>query len=144
MNAMTSPNPRVLDIEDVERFDALVTRGAASMHGWHLHSVDLRDRTEQLRRMKPAGAIFLGCSLPRGGGEPAFGRRADLPAPARGALRPYRGRLYTGQELTPGWKFHLRADPDARVYQWSLQEGKNRSLDATLATAMHDHAIGDR
>lgn len=142
---MTSRSPRALDIEDVERFDALVARGAASMHGWHLHSLDLRHRTEQLRRLKPAGAIFLGCSFAEGveemlrsGGALIFPHLPGVP------FDPYRGRLYTGAELYAGVEHSTyERTLDARVYQWSLQEGKNRSVDATLATAMHDHAIGD-
>ena len=47
------------------------------------------------------------------------------------------GELYAGVENST-----YEQKPDARVYQWSLQEGKTRSLDATLATAIHDRAIG--
>ena len=145
MNSVTSPNPRSLDVDDLARFDALVDRGATSMHGWHLHSVDLRERTEQLARMTSAGAVFLGCRFApgveeslRSGGALIFPHLPGVP------FEPYRGRLYTGKELYAGVENSTyEQTPDARIYQWSLQEGMNRSLDATLATAMHDHAIGD-
>jgi predicted Rossmann-fold nucleotide-binding protein len=145
VNAITSPNPRILDVDDLARFDALVAGGATSMHGWHVHSVDLRKRTAQLARLTPAGAVFLGCRFAAGmeeslrsGGALIFPHLPGVP------FEPYRGRLYTGKELYAGVAHSTyEQTPDARVYQWSLQEGKNRSLDATLATAIHDHSIGD-
>ncbi len=115
------------------------------MHGWHLQSLDLRGRTPVLARMEAAGAVFLGCSF-------AAGTESDLRS--RGALifpflpgipfDPYRGRLYTGAELYAGVKTTTYEQTlDARVYQWTLRAGAHPGLDATLATAMHDHAIGD-
>ena len=59
-------------------------------------------------------------------------------------FNPYRGRLYTPQELYAGIADSPYEDtPDARVYQWSIRPGQRRRLDATLAAALHDHSIGD-
>ncbi|MCY0904822.1 LOG family protein [Arthrobacter sp. H14-L1] len=134
-----------MEVADLLRFDKLVEAGATSMHGWHLQSLDLRGRTPVLARMDAAGAVFLGCSF-------AAGAESDLRS--RGALifpflpgipfDSYRGRLYTGAELYAGVKTSTYEQTlDARIYQWTLRSGAHPGLDATLATAMHDHAIGD-
>ncbi len=134
-----------MEVADLLRFDKLVEAGATSMHGWHLQSLDLRGRTPVLTRMEAAGAVFLGCSF-------AAGVESDLRS--RGALifpflpgipfDSYRGSLYTGAELYAGVKTTTYEQTlDARVYQWTLRAGVHPGLDATLATAMHDHAIGD-
>lgn len=56
----------------------------------------------------------------------------------------YRARLYTPQELYAGLDHAPYEElPDALVYQWSIRAGQRQRLDATLASALHDHAIGD-
>jgi len=57
---------------------------------------------------------------------------------------PYRGGLYTPGELYQDIaSTEYEATLDAQVYQWSILPGQRQSLDATLAAALHDHAIGD-
>jgi predicted Rossmann-fold nucleotide-binding protein len=52
--------------------------------------------------------------------------------------------LYSPEELYDGLTGAPYEElPDARIYQWSIQPGQRRRLDATLASALHDHAIGD-
>ena len=59
-------------------------------------------------------------------------------------FNPYRGQLYTPQELYAGIAETRYEDTlDARVYQWSIRPGQRHRLDATLAAALHDHSIGD-
>ncbi|WP_427016535.1 LOG family protein [Pseudarthrobacter sp. P1] len=145
MTPSLAPRRRNVDVDDLARFDALVSGGAVSMHGWHVQSVDLRGRTTALLGLAAAGAIFMGCTFAEGvddtlrsRGALLFPRLPDIP------FNPYRGRLYTGAELYQGIATRAyEKTPDARIYQWALQAARERSLDATLATAMHDHAISD-
>ncbi|WP_125610040.1 LOG family protein [Specibacter cremeus] len=145
MNAPRVPRTRTVDVDDLERFDALVAAGATSMHGWHLQSVDLRGRSTELVRLHASGAIFMGCTFApgmegrlRSRGALLFPQLPDIP------FNAYRGHLYTGAELYAGIAAgEYESTPDARIYQWSLQAGAGRMLHSTLATAMHDHAISD-
>nr|WP_218847333.1 Rossmann fold nucleotide-binding protein [Psychromicrobium silvestre] len=110
------------------------------MSGWHLQSLDLRG--QDFSGLRVSGAVFLGCQLDEG---------VELKLRARGALLfpqipgvpfdPYRSRLYSGAELYDGLSEGYEQSLDGRIYQWSL--ATERSLDTSLATAMHDHSIGD-
>ncbi|WP_104089321.1 LOG family protein [Arthrobacter sp. GMC3] len=145
MNAPLAPRARTVDIEDVERFDALVAAGAKSMHGWHFQSVDLRGRSQELVVLKASGAIFMGCSFAEGIEDLLRSRGALIfPTLPHIPFNAYRGHLYTGAELYTGiGELEYEAVPDALIYQWTLQAGAGRALNATLAMAMHDHAISD-
>ncbi|MVA77159.1 Rossmann fold nucleotide-binding protein [Auraticoccus sp. F435] len=117
------------------------------MAGWFLQSVDLGDRSAELRRLEPAGAVFLGCELSdadadsvRSRGALVFPRLPGLP------FDPYRGALYTAEELyalAPGAPARWTDSPDAAVYTWWRAQGPAAGLAATLATSLHDHAVGD-
>ena len=147
MNAPTSlnPSPRTLEVESLASFDRLVSTGVRTMQGWHAQSLDLRGRAAQLAAMDAQGAIFLGCmfdagveDLLRGRGALIFPRLDGVP------FNPYRGHLYSPQELYAGAPNSPYEDTlDARVYQWSISPGQRHRLDATLAAALHDHSIGD-
>lgn len=137
------PNPRTLEVAELSRFDDLVAAGATRMYGWHLQSLDLRDRSEVLAALDPAGSIFLGCELDpgvgarlRAGGALLFPAIPDIP------FNPYRGRLYSAAELFSGIADHeYEGTPDAQIYSWL--QASPRSLDTTLATALHDHSVGE-
>jgi predicted Rossmann-fold nucleotide-binding protein len=139
------PSPRTLEVENLDSFDRLVAAGARSMQGWHVQSLDLRGRTAQLEAMQAQGGIFLGCTFDAGV-EDSLRSRGALIFPRLEAVpfNPYRGRLYTPQELYEGiTEARYEDTPDARVYQWSIRPGQRHRLDATLAAALHDHSIGD-
>ena len=139
------PSPRTLEIESLDGFDRLVAAGARSMQGWHAQSLDLRGRAAQLEALQAQGGIFLGCTFDAGV-EDSLRSRGALIFPKLEAVpfNPYRGRLYTPQELYEGITDSRYEDtPDARVYQWSIRPGQRHRLDATLAAALHDHSIGD-
>lgn len=140
-----NPSPRTLDVESVVHFDRLVGAGAASMHGWHAQSLDLRGRSRELLSLNPQGAIFLGCTFDDGVEDTLRSRGALIFPKLRGVpFNPYRGSLYTAQELYKDISSkEYEATLDAKVYQWSILPGQRSSLDATLAAALHDHAIGD-
>jgi predicted Rossmann-fold nucleotide-binding protein len=140
-----TPSPRTLDIESVAHFDRLLGSGAATMHGWHAQSLDLRGRRAELQRLDPQGAIFLGCTFDDGVEDSLRSRGALIFPKLRGVpFNPYRGSLYSAAELYEDIdSTEYEATLDAQVYQWSIMPGQRTSLDATLAAALHDHAIGD-
>ncbi|MCZ9884679.1 LOG family protein [Arthrobacter sp. B2a2-09] len=139
------PSPRTLDIESVAHFDSLLSSGAATMHGWHAQSLDLRGRRADLQRLDPQGAIFLGCTFDDGVEDSLRSRGALIFPKLRGVpFNPYRGSLYSAAELYEDIDAtEYEATLDAQVYHWSIMPGQRTSLDATLAAALHDHAIGD-
>lgn len=140
-----SPSPRTLEVESLDNFDRLVSAGARTMHGWHAQSLDLRGRAAPLAAMEAQGAIFLGCTFDDGVEDSLRGRGALIFPKLDGVpFNPYRGQLYSPQELyagVPGSRYEETLD--ARVYQWSIRPGQRHRLDATLAAALHDHSIGD-
>ncbi|HEY8701347.1 MAG TPA: Rossmann fold nucleotide-binding protein [Arthrobacter sp.] len=138
-------SPRTLDVESLESFDRLVNAGAVEMRAWHAQSIDLRGRSAALDVLDVEGAIFLGCTFDPGV-EDRLRRRGALIFPRLEGVPfdAYRARLYTPQELYAGLAdAPYEKLPDALVYQWSIQPGQRHRLDSTLASALHDHAIGD-
>jgi predicted Rossmann-fold nucleotide-binding protein len=143
--AALNPSPRTLDVTSVVHFDRLVSAGAGSMNGWHAQSLDLRGHARTLKALDPQGAIFLGCTFDDGV-EESLRRRGALIFPKLQGVPfdPYRGHLYTAAELYEDISStEYESTLDAQVYQWSILPGQRASLDATLAAALHDHAIGD-
>jgi len=136
---------RVQEIETLDEFDQAIADGLARFRGWHLQSLDLTERAPELARIQVAGGVFLGCRFAAGdapGGEEDVRRRGGLvfPAVPDVPFDPYRGSLYSPASLYDGLAGGYAATPDAIAYAWSRQP---RSLDRTLAAALHDHAIDD-
>jgi predicted Rossmann-fold nucleotide-binding protein len=135
----------VREIETLGEFDDIVSRQPGSLHGWHLQSLDLSERGVALTAIEVAGAVFLGCRFVAGdgpGSEDDVRRRGGLVFPTVPSVPfdPYRATLYSPDDLYAGLAGGYGATPDAMAYAWSLGE---RSLDRTLAAALHDHAIED-
>ncbi len=136
---------RMVEVDSLDAFDALLAAGARSMSGWRVQDVDLRGRGTDLRRLDPGGALLLGCEL--GGDDEGWLR-------ARGALvfpdvpglpvNAYRTTLYSAAELYDGLAQAYEQTLDARVYAWSRRtEAGQGEASAALAQALHDHAIDD-
>jgi predicted Rossmann-fold nucleotide-binding protein len=139
-----SPMPRTLEVESLERFDALVAEGAASMAGWQVQSVDLTDRSGALKALDPAGAMFLGCRL-QPGLEQSLRARGALVVPILPGLPfdPYRPTLYTGPELYAGVTARpYEQTPDALIYAWTKRQGR-AGVESAISAALHDHHIGE-
>lgn len=133
------------EIESLAAFDDFVARGGRTLRRCHLQSIDLRERTAVLADLEVAGAIFLGCRFVAGdgpGSESDVRRRGGIVFPTVPDLPfdPYRAALYTPEELYDGLGRGYPSTPDALSYAWSRGP---RSLDRTLAAALHDHAIDD-
>jgi predicted Rossmann-fold nucleotide-binding protein len=136
---------RIKELETLAEFDRAVTDGLRTLRGWHLQSIDLSARADRLAALEVAGGVFLGCRFADGdapGSELDVRRRGGLvfPTVPDVPFDPYRATLYTPEELYDGLDSGYPATTDAACYAWSLGP---RSLDRTLAAALHDHAIGD-
>jgi predicted Rossmann-fold nucleotide-binding protein len=120
-------------------FDRRLAVGARSLRGWRVRAVDLSGRSGELGGVRVAGALFLGCGFAAGDADLLEARGAivvpDLPA---SPLDLHRDRLYRPDELYDATPY---ADSlDARAYAWA-QTAHDR--DASMARALHDHAIDE-
>ena len=142
---MTAPS---VEIDSLADFDARIGRTVA-LNGWFLSSLDLRDRTDDLLRVDPRGAVFLGCRF----GEPVDGTDVAERLRSAGALLfpelpdvpfdPYRPLLYSPEELYgggTGTRPPYAGSPDSTVYAWTRSPA-GRTLTADLAATLHDHSV---
>ncbi len=138
---MTSIQPR----PELHTVDELVAHLAdhRSLAGVTLQSVDLDQVPNLLDGVDVRGALFLGCGLSeklsralQRRGALVFPRLPDLP------IDPYRGQLYSPDELYRGLDQGYRATQDGRIYDWFTSDASG-SIEGALAMALHDHAIED-
>jgi predicted Rossmann-fold nucleotide-binding protein len=131
-----------VEVESLAEFDRRVASGATGMAGWRLQDVDLRERADVLRRLDPRGALLLGCAL-RPASEEDLRRRGALifPEVPDVPIDPYRGGLYTPDELYDGIGTGYDGTLDARVYAWATSQ--THDLHALLAQSLHDLAVDD-
>lgn len=136
---MRKKRGRVVEVDSLEEFDRRLALGSTSLTGWHLHSLDLTGRSEQLCDVRVAGALFLGCELTeadavdvRTRGAIVFPAVPDVPVDA------YRAGLYTPAELFDTTPYESCLD--ARVYAWSKQPP---SSDSEMVRTLHDHGVDE-
>jgi predicted Rossmann-fold nucleotide-binding protein len=128
---------RVVHVESLAEFDRRLAAGATTLTGWRVHEVNLTGRTADLERCRVAGAAFLGCTFADGvAAEVAAAGGLLLPAAPGTPVDVRRTSLYSPAELydDPVYPRSL----DARAYAWDQRPA---DPDATLARALHDHAI---
>ena len=128
---------RGVDVDTLADFDRRIAAGAGSLRGWRLRGVDLTERSEVLGQVRLAGALFLGCNFAPGMAERAEQAGAIVfPELPTAPVDVHRDHLYAPREL---YDTSTYADSlDARTYAWSQN---TRDRDASLAKALHDHAI---
>lgn len=130
---------RIVHVESLAELDHRLAAGARRMTGWRVRSVDLTDRTAELRGCRVAGASFLGCTFAPGVADELGAAGAlVLPAIHDSPVDVHRGGLYAPDELydTPTYERSL----DARAYSWSQRRGDAQDA---LARTLHDHAIDE-
>lgn len=131
----------LIDVDSVEDLDRRLACGVQSLSGWRVRGVEVDAAT--LEQVDVAGATFVGCRMSsateqalRAGGAQVHELPADTP------VDPFRSELYTAAEL---YDSLVRGEAyeqslDARTYAWSrLPE----TADASMAQALHDHAIDE-
>lgn len=152
-------NRRVIEVESLEQLQTLLTQAGPDVNAsrWRFQSLDLRG--VDVSRWLVRGAVFLGCTFESGAENRLRDRGALIfPVIPDVPFNPYRSELYTPAELYgppkkqgserqgserqgEGEREPYELSVDGRIYQWSLRHGS--TLDDTLATSMHDHAISD-
>lgn len=139
-------------MHEIETEDDLRTHldAGLDLRNTALQGLDLTGFAAELGRTPVDGALFLGCVL-TGAESCDLQRRGALIFPRFEGLpyRPFRGHLYTPEELFDGF------DPerpcsycetlDARVYRHWRDTGRAepRTLRESLARRLHDHAVTD-
>ncbi|MFE6084584.1 LOG family protein [Streptomyces virginiae] len=133
---------RDIEIETLAEFDQVVARG--SLSGYRVQSVNLLDRTFALLAADTSTAVFLGCAMEpdaaakvRADGALVFPPVPDLP------FDPYRGLLYTPEELFTGLPDGYEATPDAEAYAWFQETRSDGDVFASMLRSVHDDAISD-
>lgn len=134
-----------VEIDDLAMLDERLA-ARRSLARCTIQSLELTERVEQLADVDVRSALFLGCTMPtslenrlRHRGALVFPQLPDLP------FNPYRPGLYTADELYRGLADggDYAQCPDAQVYAWHRAQGAQPDINATLAMALHDHAISD-
>ncbi|MBM7117761.1 hypothetical protein [Archangium primigenium] len=137
---------------EIESLTALAQHLSAgkSLANVILQGLELQEQGEALLRSDLTGSVFLGCHLDPRTLQTVIERGAMVFPPFSGLpYSPYRGALYTPEELYAGFDpAHPESyadTPDARVYaHWNSRGGANPpSILETLAQRLHDHAITD-
>ncbi len=149
MSASLPPPPAPPEIESLPELAQHLARGLP-LAGAVLQSLDLRGHTAALCQADLRGTVFLGCQLEPGAlfqaqqnGALIFPRLPQLP------YDPYRGALYSPQELSegfgPGAGASYADSLDGRIHAHYLATGGATppSVLEALARRLHDHAITD-
>ncbi|MEV6688934.1 LOG family protein [Streptomyces sp. NPDC051130] len=131
-----------IEIETLAEFDQAVARG--SLGGYRIQSVNLLERTFALLSADTSATVFLGCAMEpdaaakvRADGALVFPPVPDLP------FNPYRGLLYTADELFAGLPQGYEATPDALAYAWFQETTSDGDVLSSMLRSIHDDAISD-
>ncbi|RYZ41110.1 MAG: hypothetical protein EOO71_13365 [Myxococcaceae bacterium] len=139
----------MMELEDLTAFEQHLA-GGRSLANVILQGLDLTAWSDALLRSDLTGTVFLGCHLEAKTLLRVVEQGAMVFPPFSGLpYSPYRGSLYTPEELYAGFDpahpDSYADTPDARIYaHWNSRGGANPpSLLETLAQRLHDHAISD-
>ncbi|MEU5631385.1 LOG family protein [Streptomyces rishiriensis] len=131
------------EIESLAEFDEVVAAHGTLSH-FRVQSVDLTDRTDALLSVDTSGAVFLGCPMDpaaaaraRAGGALVFPPVPGLP------FDPYRGRVYSPDELFASLDEGYEATPDARTYAWFQRTKADGDVFGSMLRSIHDDAVSD-
>ncbi|HEX8441513.1 hypothetical protein [Archangium sp.] len=139
----------MVEIESLAAFEQHLASGR-SLANVILQGLDLTGHTRALLTADLTGTVFLGCQLEKDALQTVLAHGAMVFPPFSGLpYSPYRGSLYTPEELYAGFdptRPESYADtPDARIYAyWNARGGAHPpTLLEMLAQRLHDHAITD-
>ncbi len=136
---MRHSHGRAVTVESLAELDNRLAGGARRLAGWRVHGLDLSGHGEALARCRVSGATFLGCTFAEGdAGRLVAAGALVLPAIHDVPVDVHRSALYDARTLYDVTPY---ADSlDARAYAWSQHDSTS---DASLARALHDHAIDE-
>ena len=130
---------RTVDVDSTEDLERRLAAGARSLSGWRLRGLDLRGSGARLRSCRLQGAAFLGCTFDAGDADAVeAGGALVLPDLGDVPVDPYRGALYTAEELYDAARWC--ESTDGRAFAWSTRTG---DVEARLARTLHDHAVDE-
>ncbi|MGW2637935.1 LOG family protein [Streptomyces sp. NPDC001348] len=131
------------EVESLAEFDEVVAE-YGTLARFRVQAVDLTDRTGVLLSMDTSGAVFLGCPMDpeaaarvRAAGALVFPPVPGLP------FDPYRGFVYTPDELFESLDEGYEATPDARAYAWFQRTKADGDVYSSMLRAVHDDAVSD-
>ena len=131
------------EIESLAEFDEVVSTRRTLAH-FRVQAVDLTDRTDALLAAEVAGAVFLGCPMtPEAATRVAAAGALVFPPIPGLPFDPYRGFVYTADELFDGLGEGYEATPDALSYAWFQQTRADGDVFASMLRAVHDDAVSD-
>ncbi|CAM5700945.1 MULTISPECIES: LOG family protein [Streptomyces] len=131
------------EIESLAEFDEVVSTRRALAH-FRVQAVDLTDRTDALLAADVTGAVFLGCPMtPEAATRVAAAGALVFPPIPGLPFDPYRGFVYTPDELFDGLGEGYEATPDALSYAWFQQTRADGDVFASMLRAVHDDAVSD-
>ncbi|WAU84599.1 LOG family protein [Streptomyces sp. Qhu-G9] len=131
------------EIESLEEFDATVS-ARGTLAGFRVQAVDLTDRTRELLASDTAGAVFLGCLMRENAAAKVRADGALLFPPVPGLpFDPYRGLLYTPDELFGSLDKGYEQTPDALAYTWFQRTRADGDIYASMLRSVHDDAVSD-
>jgi len=137
----------VIEIDTTEAFERHLAAGVGFANVI-IQGLDLRRYTRELASAELAGAVFLGCELEKDALTATVEHGAMVFPPISGVpYLPYRGGLYTPEELYAGFdpaRPETYADtPDARIYAHWVATGRGSppTLLEALAQRLHDHSV---
>ncbi|MFF3616429.1 LOG family protein [Streptomyces sp. NPDC002580] len=131
------------EIESLAEFDEAVSSGGSLAH-FRFQAVDLTGRTRDLLTVDTTGAVFLGCPMEAeaDAGVRAAGALVFPPVPGL-PLDPYRGGLYSPDELFASLDAGYESTPDARAYAWFQRTKADGDIFASMVRAVHDDSVSD-
>jgi predicted Rossmann-fold nucleotide-binding protein len=131
------------EIESLAEFDEVVSvRGTLAR--FRVQAVDLTGRTEALVSVDTAGAVFLGCPMDPEAAARVRATGALVFPPVPGLpFDPYRGLLYSPDELFASLDAGYEGTPDARAYAWFQRTRADGDVFASMLRAIHDDSVSD-
>ncbi|MFI1049250.1 LOG family protein [Streptomyces griseoruber] len=131
------------EIESLAEFDEVV-RDFGTLSHFRFQSVDLTDRTDVLLALDTSAALFLGCPMAPDAAAKARASGALVFPPVPGlSFDPYRGFVYTPDELFASLDEGYEATPDARTYAWFQQTKSDGDIFGSMLRSLHDDAVSD-
>ncbi|MEU3617495.1 Rossmann fold nucleotide-binding protein [Streptomyces sp. NPDC006872] len=131
------------EIESLAEFDEVV-RDHGTLSHFRVQSVDLTDRTEVLLALDTTAAVFLGCPMHPDAAAKSRASGALVLPPVPGlSFDPYRGFVYTPDELFADLVAGYEATPDARTYAWFQQTKADGDIFGSMLRSIHDDAVSD-
>ncbi|MFE6823955.1 LOG family protein [Streptomyces sp. NPDC057690] len=131
------------EIESLAEFDEVVATHGTLSH-FRVQSVDLTARTDALLALDTSGAVFLGCPMEPAAAAKSRASGALVFPPVPGlSFDPYRGFVYSPDELFASLDEGYEATPDALTYAWFQRTKADGDIFGSMLRSIHDDAVSD-